>query len=137
LGTTDVVEGLLDRLAAREVTDGVSDLAAPVLVSVIAELVGIPEEDRTQFRDWSRLIVSGGASSRVATAQFADYVEGMAAHRRITPEDDLLSGLVALETDGAGLDRDELVADPSVVDRRTGNDCRPDLAWRPGYAHEP
>ncbi len=108
------IAALADRLVARARTlgrfDGVTDLADPVPVNVIAELVGIPEEDRAQFRAWSAAIVSASPEGPSATVAFAGYIDRLAARRRAEPVDDLLSALVALESTGEGLDRDELVA---------------------------
>jgi cytochrome P450 len=72
--------------------------------------VGIPEQDRAQFRAWSAAIVSASEAGSSATLEFAAYIDQLAARRRAYPEDDLLSRLVALESTGDGLDRDELVA---------------------------
>ncbi len=108
------IAGLADRLVLRARTlgrfDGVTDLADPVPVNVIAELVGIPEQDRPQFRAWSAAIVSASPEGPAATVEFAHYIDELAARRRAAPEDDLLSALVALEATGDSLDRDELVA---------------------------
>ncbi|WP_157987526.1 cytochrome P450 [Jiangella endophytica] len=90
--------------------DAVTDLADPLPVNVIAQLVGVPDEDRARFRDWSATIVSASDYDGSATLAFAAYIDELAARRRAEPRDDLLSGLVALEADGDALDRDELVA---------------------------
>ncbi|WP_026876356.1 cytochrome P450 [Jiangella gansuensis] len=90
--------------------DAVADLADPLPVNVIAQLVGVPEEDRARFRAWSATIVSAADHDGSATLAFAAYIDELAARRRADPQDDLLSELVALETQGDSLDRDELVA---------------------------
>jgi cytochrome P450 len=81
-----------------------------VPVAVIAELVGVPREDRPRFRAWSTPIVSGGRAGVSATAEFARYIDQLAARRKTCPEDDLVSELVALEGADGGLQRDELIA---------------------------
>ncbi|WP_158563876.1 cytochrome P450 [Jiangella anatolica] len=90
--------------------DAVTDLADPLPVNVIAQLVGVPDEDRARFRDWSATIVSASDYDGAATLAFADYVDELAARRRADPRDDLISALVAQEAQGDALDRDELVA---------------------------
>ncbi|KXK61205.1 hypothetical protein AWW66_14970 [Micromonospora rosaria] len=105
---------LADRLVARARrqgrVDAVTDLADPVPVNVIAELVGIPEPDRPQFRAWSAAIVSASADGPAATVAFAAYLDDLVARRRVDPADDLVSRLAA-DRDGADrLDRDDLVA---------------------------
>jgi len=106
-----IADRLLSRAKQRGVIDGVADLGEPVPVAVIANLVGVPEGDRERFRAWSAAIMSGSPAKRdAATLQFAAFIDELAARRRIHPEEDLLSELVALEIDGEGLGRDELVA---------------------------
>jgi cytochrome P450 len=90
--------------------DAVADLADPLPVNVIAQLVGVPDDDRARFREWSAVIVSASDWDGSATLAFADYIDELAARRRVEPQDDLLSGLVALEAEGDALDRNELVA---------------------------
>lgn len=108
---TSVVNRLVAGAGRAGTFDGVAQLADPLPVAVIADLVGVPEEDRPQFRAWSATIVSGDPESGPqATAEFAAFVDRLAARRRAQPEDDLLSVLLAREADGDGLDRDELVA---------------------------
>ncbi|GIH25298.1 cytochrome P450 [Acrocarpospora phusangensis] len=106
----DVADQLVARALRLGTFDGVADLADPLPVNVIAQLVGVPEEDRAQFRAWSATIVSGSDQHGVATLAFAAYIDELAARRRAVPADDLLSELVALEAQGDALDRDELVA---------------------------
>ncbi|MEU8298874.1 cytochrome P450 [Micromonospora sp. NPDC048909] len=108
------ISQLADQLVARARQlgrlDGIADLADPVPVNVIAELVGIPEQDRSQFRAWSAAIVSAGNGSSAATLAFGAYLDELAARRRAVPADDLISELVTIEDRGDQLDRDELVA---------------------------
>ena len=103
----EMVDGLLTEASERGSIDGVGDLGEPMPVAVIAELIGVPRPDRAVFRAWSAAIMSGDPEARdAATLEFAAYVDALAAVRAEAPEDDLISGLVALE----GLDRDDLVA---------------------------
>ncbi|MFI6262457.1 cytochrome P450 [Micromonospora sp. NPDC051006] len=108
------ISHLTDQLVARARRlgriDGIADLADPVPVNVIAELVGIPEQDRSQFRAWSAEIVAAGNGSSAATLAFGAYLDELAARRRAVPADDLISELVTIEDRGDQLDRDELVA---------------------------
>nr|WP_231134524.1 cytochrome P450 [Motilibacter deserti] len=106
----ELVDRLLADVRARGSADGVRDLADPVPVNVIAQLVGVPERDRARFRQCSAAIVSGGPDNPEATVALGRYVDELAARRRADPQDDLLSALVAQETTGDALDRSELVA---------------------------
>jgi cytochrome P450 len=111
--------------AARLVTtagaefDLLTDVAEPLAVTVIAELLGVPEADRHRLRPWSAAIVrmyevsrtpEAEAAALTACAEFADYLRDLAARRRDDPRDDLVSHLVAVRDGGDRLSADELVA---------------------------
>ena len=112
-----IVEELLDRVAATGAMDIVEDLAYPLPVIVIAELLGIPPEDRAQFKQWSDAIVSGAASAQEgaeftpgdAHLQMAMYFMRELEQRRREPRDDLIAGLLAAEVDGQKLSEIELL----------------------------
>ncbi len=119
----ELTSGLLDvceaRLADTGSFDAVADLAEPLPVLVIAELLGWPEEDRGLLRPWSQAIVKmyevnrtpeHEAEAVVASAEFADYVKDLAAQRVSGGSDDLLSDLVAVREGGDRLSTQELVA---------------------------
>src|SRR5437764_4266164 len=54
---TTIVNTLLDQVAATGYMDSIDDLAYPLPVIVIAEMLGIPQEDREQFKLWSDAVV--------------------------------------------------------------------------------
>ncbi|MEU4237180.1 cytochrome P450 [Actinoplanes sp. NPDC026619] len=104
---------LLD--AAGDEFDVLTDLAEPLAVTVIAELLGVPAADRHRLRPWSAAIVRMYEVSRTPEAEqaalaacreFADYLRVLAAARAKNPQNDLISHLVA-ERELSG---DELVA---------------------------
>lgn len=108
---TDV---LLDRLAGRPEVDLVAEFAYPLPIAVICELLGIPQEDRTEFRAWTAPLVAGGlaglpAYSAAATA-LVRYVRELVARKRRQPADDLLSALVAVREQRDRLSEDELTS---------------------------
>ncbi len=120
----DLADRLVDELVAEIKDQGRSDLlahvAAPLPVEVIAELLGVPGEDRHLLQPWSNAIVKmyeyglpaeqQAAAERAAT-EFVAYLRELVALRRRTPGSDLVSDLVAVtDTDGARLTEDELVA---------------------------
>ncbi|HVG98911.1 MAG TPA: cytochrome P450 [Chloroflexota bacterium] len=113
-----VVGELLDRVAESGRMDVIEDLAYPLPVIVIAQLLGIPPEERDRFKAWSDAVVTGasagvGAAPAVtagqAHAEMAGYFGGLIARRRAQPEDDLISGLIAARIDGEGLSTAELL----------------------------
>jgi len=111
----EMVDELLEKMSGD--VDFVEAFAFPLPVSVIGELLGIPEPDRAQFqglvRDWTQVLEV--ITSKVlktadpAAAAIHDYLAGLAAERRRKPGDDLISALVAAEEDGDQLTEEELL----------------------------
>ena len=115
----ELVDGLLAPIAERGEADLVAELAEPLPVAVIAELLGFPEADRHLLRPWSNDIVSlyepepePGAAERAvrASAEFDAALRELIAARRRSAGPDLFSALVQLTDAGDRLTEDELVA---------------------------
>ncbi|ASO20328.1 hypothetical protein FHR81_004437 [Actinoalloteichus hoggarensis] len=114
----EITEELLDRLVetARDSEDGVVDLlthfAYPLPIIVICELVGIPAADRSRWRRWSELLVTGsGPEFGAALLEMIDWTRALIALRRDAPEDDLISALIhAQDADGDRLSDVEMVS---------------------------
>ncbi len=111
----DLVEPLIQRGGG----DLVAEVAEPLPVQVIAELLGIPTADRHLLRPWSNAIVAlyelehdeQTADRAVeAAAAFDLYLRELVARRRREPADDLFSALAVQSVDGERLSDDELVA---------------------------
>ncbi|MBB5106959.1 cytochrome P450 [Streptomyces spectabilis] len=109
---------LLDRVDGGSGLDLVADLAHPLPVTVIAELLGVPSEDRELFREWAEELLARSEVAAVGrTARSADMVAAVldlsarmsayfgahAEERRRRPQDDLLTALVRAEVDGERL----------------------------------
>src|SRR5215471_13042550 len=114
---TDITNKLLDNVAANGQMDVVADLAYPLPVTVIAELLGIPAELREDFKRWSDAIVAGeeGLSEEERRVLFQE-IQGMYGYftqvleeRRLHPQNDLVSALLAAEVDGERLSSMELL----------------------------
>jgi len=115
-----IVDDLLDSVVDDGRMDVIADLAYPLPVIVIAEMLGVPPEHRSEFKHWSDEIVGvlGGPlvpeetlqRSRVAVHQLAEYLSGVIAERRQEPREDLVSGLIAAEEQGQILSEDEMLA---------------------------
>ncbi len=115
-----MVDDLLDAVQPRGHMDIIQDLAYPLPVTVIAEMLGIPAADRDRFKHWSdeiSVILSGDAASlspevlgrvMVARTELIDYFRAVVAQRRQQPADDLLSALIRAEEGGSRLSEDEL-----------------------------
>jgi cytochrome P450 len=114
-----IVGELLERMARREgPVDLIADLAYPLPVVVIAELLGVPAEDRVRFQEWSAVmaasldpLVSAELANQVTIARdwLHAYLRGIIAERRQAPRSDLISALVAVEERGDVLSEPELV----------------------------
>src|SRR5262249_19724750 len=114
-----VVEELLDAVAAKGELELVHDLAHPLPVIVIAELLGVPLEDRDRFRVWSSEVVEildlmSGREGLVPAWRGAEglagYFRGLLAERRREPRDDLLSAMITAEEGGSALDEADVLA---------------------------
>jgi cytochrome P450 len=115
---------LVDDVVERIDADGEADLlelvAAPLPVEVIAELLGVPTEDRGLLQPWSNAIVKmyefglpdeQRQRAERAAGEFVGYLRDLIALRRRRPGSDLVSDLVAeTDADGGKLTEDELVA---------------------------
>ena len=114
---TAITNELLDHVAAAGEMDVVRDLAYPLPVTVISELLGIPAELREDFKRWSDALVTGdeGTSEEERKALIQE-VQGMYGYfaqvleeRRQHPQNDLVSALLAAEVDGQRLSNMELL----------------------------
>ncbi|HEX5839080.1 MAG TPA: cytochrome P450 [Anaerolineales bacterium] len=99
------VDELLDAACAKPVVDIIRDLAYPLPVMVIAELLGLPASDRAQFKKWSDDLFailgtvrpkSHELLERAAQSleEMTDYVRALSRTRRESPQDDLLTALL-------------------------------------------
>jgi cytochrome P450 len=105
-----IVQNLLDQVQGQGTVDVVNDVAHPLTCMVIAELLGVPPEDRDQFRSWSDAylqFVTPAALQGVhdLTAYFTKLLE----QRRQSPRDDLMSALLTASIDGEQLSQQEIV----------------------------
>ncbi|MGQ4328941.1 cytochrome P450 [Streptomyces hayashii] len=110
---------LVDRLVREGGGDLLRDVAEPLPVAVIAEMLGIPEADRAPLRPWSADICGmyelnpsqESATKAVrASVEFSDYLRDLIAERRKEPGDDLMSGLIAAHDEGDRLTEQELIS---------------------------
>ena len=118
----EIVDRLLDRVQGAGRMDVMEDLAYPLPVTVICEMLGVPVDDHGSIRGWSadiaRSLDAIGLPSdaeivergRVARRALADYFRRLVPERRARPQQDLLSGLIAAEEQGDKLSSDEVIA---------------------------
>ncbi|MFC1415004.1 cytochrome P450 [Streptacidiphilus sp. N1-12] len=124
-GTVDRLRPYIHQLAEQLVdafdpagTDLVEALAAPLPVTVIGELLGVPEADRGHLRDLSGRLFAAGRPQTVddASHALAEYLDALVTAKRTTPGDDLLSRLLeARDGGGSPLTQFELTSLASLL----------------------
>ncbi|MFD4439931.1 cytochrome P450 [Nocardia sp. NPDC058519] len=119
----EIADAALDRAAERGRLDVVADLAYPLPITVICELLGVPLDDELRLREWSMLLsrsldpisttVTAGRPDPAqlvdASNELHDYFEQL-IRRRSRSGEDLMSALIAAEDSGDALTRDELIS---------------------------
>ena len=112
-----LVDEHLDAVASAGRMDVIADLAFPLPFTVISEMLGMPDADRDQLRDWSHAIVKmldpviTEEEAREAFASsdaMTDHVNEVIEWKRDHPADDLLTALIRAEEDGDRLTPAEL-----------------------------
>jgi cytochrome P450 len=122
----DHIQGIVDRLLDRALGQGgmdvIEDLAYPLPVTVICEMLGVPVADHGSIRGWSADIArsldaiglpsdaSIAERGRIARRALADYFRALVPVRRARPQADLLSGLLAAEEQGDKLTEPEIIS---------------------------
>jgi len=118
----EVVTALIDAVAPRGACDLVADLAAPLPMRMIAELLGVPPADGARLQHWSDQLISGADDPRYQTAEvmnaaldFVVYADRIIDERRHDPLADLLSVLVHATHDGEALSHEELISEAMLL----------------------
>jgi cytochrome P450 len=104
------VNELLDAVQDNAEVDMIHDLAYPLPVMVIAELLGLPASDRARFKEWSDNLFAILGTVRQKPAhlleraaqslrEMTDYVKDLSRKRRAAPQDDLLTALLSVTED--------------------------------------
>ena len=118
------VNELLANMEGKKRFDLIEEFAYPLPVMVIAEMLGVPPEDRAQFNEWSNIVAltvdpmlnkRQVAEVRRAVDEVFAYFEAIAEERRREPREDLVSALVTAEVDGERLERDDLLMNLLLV----------------------
>lgn len=127
----EITEDLLRQAEGRDRIELVTDLAYTLPVIVIAELLGVPPEDRELFKSWAENIIESFSgfsflddseqgkqvlqdAAKVVQPLF-DYLAEHLADRRAHPRDDLLTHLAAVDVDGERLTENEAVNVANII----------------------
>ncbi len=120
----DIANHYIDELMDKPEFDLVSNFAFPIPVTVIAEMLGVPKEDREKFKKWSNTLIDTLeptpniehlTKANGANSELTEYFRVIANARRKEPKNDLISALVAAEEEGDRLSEDELLANCILI----------------------
>ena len=123
-GVRAICNALVDAVAPRGRCDFVRDIAAPLPMIVIGDLLGVEPGDRDMLLHWSDDLIAGASISAppeatdramAAFAQYCDYGRRVIADRRAHPRDDMMSVLVHAEIDGQRLDDEEILQEGLLI----------------------
>jgi hypothetical protein len=107
-------DALLDAIAPLGRADLISSYAAPLPITVICDLLGVPPDDRQDFRSWTDALVAPDPAqpekAKQAVRAMLGFFTGLLAAKRAAPADDLLSALIAVRDDEDRLTEDELMS---------------------------
>jgi cytochrome P450 len=107
---TAVTDELLDAVESQGQMDVIDDLAGPLPTTIIAEMLGIPIEDREKFKLWTNQLIGSAPHEGVDPQRvMAEYYRQVFEARRREPRDDLVSALLAAQVDGEHLDETDLL----------------------------
>lgn len=119
-----LVDALIDNVCEKGEADFVRDLAAPLPMAVIGDMLGVVPEEREMLLDWSDELVSG-LSSHLDETSIQKLMETFAAYtaftmdvikdRRANPTDDLFSVFINSEVEGQRLSDDEIVMETLLI----------------------
>jgi cholest-4-en-3-one 26-monooxygenase len=108
----DRSRGIVDAIAEKGECDFVTDVACELPLQAIADLIGIPQEDRHKVFDWSNRLVGAedaefgntAEDSQSAAIELFMYAQELANDRRKNPRDDIVTDLINAHVDGESLD---------------------------------
>jgi len=119
-----LVDALIDNVCEKGEADFVNDLAAPLPMAVIGDMLGVVPEEREMLLNWSDELVSG-LSSHLDESSIQKLMETFAAYtaftmdvikdRRANPTDDLFSVFINSEVEGQRLSDDEIVMETLLI----------------------
>jgi cholest-4-en-3-one 26-monooxygenase len=108
----DRANRIIDEALAKGEGDFVYDVAAELPLQAIADLLGVPQEDRRKLFDWSNQMLAYDdpeydVDPDVAAAEILGYAMAMAEDRKANPRDDIITKLITADVDGHKLNDDE------------------------------
>jgi cholest-4-en-3-one 26-monooxygenase len=120
----ELCDMLIDAVCERGECDFVRDIAAPLPMAVIGDMLGVLPDERETFLQWSDDLMNGLSSSvsdadlqatMDAFTAYNDYTRGKIEQRRAEPTEDLISVLVHSEVDGERLSDDDILQETLLI----------------------
>lgn len=113
-----IADELIDAMEqhSERAVDLVDAFAFPLPIIVITEMLGVPTQDRENFREWSNALLDGAGNpeqfqtARAKILEFTMYLSSLVAAKRQQPGDDLISRLIVAEENGDRLNETELLS---------------------------
>ncbi len=114
-----MIDGILDGLAERTSFDVLEEVAWPIPIMGVTELLDVPTTDQGLLHQWTHAITAVDElpleldllpAAGIAADEFLSYAADLVEERRRRPGDDLISGLLSVEEDGETLSREELLS---------------------------
>src|ERR1700737_1307841 len=107
------VTTLIDDVIEKGACDFVDDIAVELPLRVIADMLGVPQDDRRQLFEWTNPLPLAGATANPelglgALMEIGGYLTGITAERKANPGDDIVSRLIMAEVDGDSLAEHEV-----------------------------
>jgi cytochrome P450 len=107
------VTALIDDVIERGECDFVDDIAVELPLRIIADMLGVPQDDRGQLFEWTNRLSLAAATADPqlgmgALMEIGGYMTGLTAERRANPGDDLVSRMITSEVDGESLSEAEV-----------------------------
>ncbi|NEY21224.1 cytochrome P450 [Bacillus ginsengihumi] len=134
----EITEQLISNVLDQGEMKMIDDMAMPLPVIVIADLLGVPAEDREKFKVWSDILVKGVEDPQPEVyeavkreqedvhQQLKEYLSYILERRRFHPQDDIISSLLSAEIDGNKLTETEIL-DFSILLLAAGNETTTNL----------
>jgi cholest-4-en-3-one 26-monooxygenase len=120
----DVCDAIIDQVCERGECDFVNDVAAPLPMILIGDMLGVEPEDRSDLLQWSDDMVSAQSGNATeeqwlkamqAMAGYTEFCTHAVAQRQAQPTDDLMSVLVHAEVDGDRLSPDDVLYESLLI----------------------
>jgi cytochrome P450 family 142 subfamily A polypeptide 1 len=120
----DKCDAIIDQVCELGECDFVRDVAAPLPMALIGDMLGVPKEDRDDLLRWSDDMVSSQSGNATeeqflgaahAMEEYTEFCTHAVAQRQADPTDDLMSVLVHAEVDGDRLEPDEVLYESLLI----------------------